>query len=279
MVELHGQRVLEDVPPPRLERTAGPRTAEQDGRRSAARCCRSARRADPRPARRDRSAPARGRPERQRADADARGASPNRRGPARAARPHHRDKITQASIRWIASRYCETSTRSLESRGHHPPADRALQRAEPEDRPQTAAQPLGRSSPATGTTGTAAGTPTPMKRPSRRCVHSHQKMVLNSASVMPRLTLLVLRDCLVLVELGLPRALGQRRQRPRSPASIRRSKARIRSAASRRRPAPWRRSAPRRPTARRGWRGRGFRLRWTCRTCRISRFCVAARTI
>ena len=71
---------------------------------------------------------------------------------------------------------------------HHVPAERALQPAEHED-----AGELGSRSPAElrgarETTGTAPGTRRRSARPSKRWTYSHQKMRLNSASVIPRLT-------------------------------------------------------------------------------------------
>ena len=71
---------------------------------------------------------------------------------------------------------------------HHPPADRALQRAEREDQPQPALQPSGRAAAPEERTGTAAGTQRRSARPSKRWLHSHQKMVLNSSRLIPRLT-------------------------------------------------------------------------------------------
>ena len=56
-------------------------------------------------------------------------------------------KINSASTRWVARRYCETSTRSRKPRRHHPPADRALQPAEPEDQPQPPLQFAARAAP------------------------------------------------------------------------------------------------------------------------------------
>ena len=56
--------------------------------------------------------------------------------PAGAASRRSPAKIRSASTRCVARRYCETSTRSRKARRHHPPADRALQRAETEDQPQ-----------------------------------------------------------------------------------------------------------------------------------------------
>ena len=73
-------------------------------------------------------------------------------------------------------------------RGHHPPADRALQRAEAEDQPQPPPQIRAQQRRATGTRETAADRRSPITRPSSRWLHSHQKIVLNSASVMPALS-------------------------------------------------------------------------------------------
>ena len=52
----------------------------------------------------------------------------------------------------------------------------------------------------------------PISRPISRCVHSHQKMVLNSCERHAAVEMPELRNGLVLVELGLPRGLAQRRQ-------------------------------------------------------------------
>ncbi len=53
----------------------------------------------------------------------------------------------------------------------------------------------------------------PTARPISRCVHSHQKIVLKAAETHASIERVVLRNSLVLLELGLPLHLGKRRQR------------------------------------------------------------------
>ena len=166
----HARRVVEQAR----------RVRHQTRRRSAARCCRSVRRAGPRPARRDRSAAA---PAASSASAPARrrgGTAMARTPPSRSAVHSTATKITQARIRCVASRYCDTSTPLGEPRGDHPPADRTLQRAERED-PHSRPRRPARSSPSRRKNRNGSRNAAPITRPISRCAHSHQKMVLNSS--------------------------------------------------------------------------------------------------
>ena len=120
-------------------------------------------------------------------------------------------KITQARIRWIASRYCETSTRSArpDATIHQPtpPCSAPSPKiAQSRQRRPGAIQPFIRNH-RNGSRNAA-----PISRPISRCVHSHQKMVLNSCERHAAVEMPELRNGLVLVELGLPRGLAQRRQ-------------------------------------------------------------------
>ena len=100
-------------------------------------------------------------------------------------------KITQARIRWTASLYCETSTRSArpDATIHQPtpPCSAPSPKiAQSRQRRPGSIQPFIRNH-RNGSRNAA-----PISRPISRCVHSHQKMVLNSPSVMP---LLRCRNC------------------------------------------------------------------------------------
>ena len=76
-----------------------------------------------------------------------------------------------------------------EAGAHHVPADRALQRRRARRCrrawPQQRARNLSRGQEIRGTARRKA---TPIRRPRKRCVHSHQKMALNASRLMPLLT-------------------------------------------------------------------------------------------
>ena len=178
-------------------RTAAPPPA-QARRRSAARCCRQSRRAGRRPARRDRSAaapaPAARRRSRECAAAVAPAIAQALRVRAAAPSTAQRDKDHAGKHEMRRQPILRDLDPVGEAGGDHPPADRALQRAESEDDPQPRAAAAARSSRATGTTGTAAGTPRRSRRPSSRCVHSHQIDRLELVERHAAVEFAVLRD-------------------------------------------------------------------------------------
>src|SRR4051812_7014003 len=114
------------------------------------------------------------------------GTSMGARLPIPAAAHTHVAKITQARMRCVASRYCETSTRSAspDATIHQPTAPCSAPKPKIDHSRQRSPgviHPLIRNQ-RNGSRNAA-----PIRRPISRCVHSHQKMVLNSASVMPLL--------------------------------------------------------------------------------------------
>ena len=153
-------------------RTAATRRARRR-RRSAAKCCRCNRRADRRPAHRDRSAPAPGRA----AEAQARmraGTGAGGRSSSRCAVQSMRDVDHAGEHEMRRQPVLRDLDAIGEARRHHPPADRALQRAERRKSTTAAPRNPGAIQPRHRNHRNGSRKADADQRPSRRCVHSHQ---------------------------------------------------------------------------------------------------------
>ncbi len=136
VLELHGERVVEQIAPPRLLEPQPRRRRNEGAVDLGPGVVHPAR-----PQARDQRAEIK-LDESQGQQSHAGDLQPHRDSRAADARLIRRSvqtieaKMIRASIRCVASRYCDTSVRCGQARSDHPPADRALQRAKGEDHPQ-----------------------------------------------------------------------------------------------------------------------------------------------
>ena len=112
---------------------------------------------------------------------------------------------------WNASRYCETLTRAVspEATIHQPTAPCSAPRANSSHSRQRNPGP---THPRQRKNRNGIRNTAPMVRPSNRCAHSHQKMVLNCASDMPRLSSRYCGICWYFSNSAVHCGFGERRQ-------------------------------------------------------------------
>ena len=142
-------------------------------------------------------------------EAPALAGAPRRREPAR--HPQHIGE-DRAGERQVDREPVLADVGALgEAARHHPPADRALQAAEDEDAGELAARARRSIRPVAQKKTSGSRKTTPITRPRSRCAHSHQKMPLNSASVMPWLRIWYSGICWYLANSSCHSAVVERR--------------------------------------------------------------------